>query len=211
MLLRSSSTPILKSWLHQPKDSSPEPDFQVLQRTKSISLTTSLHSQLPIEDPTKKITTHAVQESRLQKPKKSTLKIPHHTNKQDSKIDNNDQEEEEVAKPTSSRIQRLFSSSGLGERVVNEDEKESSGVQTLVMGGGVGDGASGGISGGDGGGRGSGDRDGDGGSDFYGSDSIDGYYQKMIEANPDNALLLGNYAKFLKEVLRNSSFACNSL
>ncbi|PPD84519.1 hypothetical protein GOBAR_DD18528 [Gossypium barbadense] len=33
-----------------------------------------------------------------------------------------------------------------------------------------------------------------------GNDSTDLYYQKMIEANPGNTLLLGNYAKFLKEV-----------
>lgn len=33
-----------------------------------------------------------------------------------------------------------------------------------------------------------------------GGDSTDAYYQKMIEANPNNSLLLANYAKFLKEV-----------
>lgn len=33
-----------------------------------------------------------------------------------------------------------------------------------------------------------------------GSDITETYYQKMIEANPGNPLLLGNYAKFLKEV-----------
>ncbi|KAK5829784.1 Interferon-induced with tetratricopeptide repeats 2 [Gossypium arboreum] len=33
-----------------------------------------------------------------------------------------------------------------------------------------------------------------------GNDSTDLYYQKMIEANPGNTLLLSNYAKFLKEV-----------
>ncbi|KAL4332894.1 hypothetical protein GQ457_07G041090 [Hibiscus cannabinus] len=37
-----------------------------------------------------------------------------------------------------------------------------------------------------------------GGSD--GNDGTDLYYQKMIEANPGNSLLLSNYAKFLKEV-----------
>nr|GMC75001.1 Serine/threonine-protein kinase [Ipomoea batatas] len=35
---------------------------------------------------------------------------------------------------------------------------------------------------------------------WHGHDSTDAYYQKMIEANPGNALLLANYAKFLKEV-----------
>lgn len=33
-----------------------------------------------------------------------------------------------------------------------------------------------------------------------GEDSTNSYYQEMIIANPNNALLLGNYAKFLKEV-----------
>ncbi|KAK8514285.1 hypothetical protein V6N13_063182 [Hibiscus sabdariffa] len=79
---------------------------------------------------------------------------------------------------------QLFSSSGLGD--------SGSVMQTLIMGGGDG---GGGESGGGGG----------GGSGFFessshGSDSTDVYYQKMIEANPGNPLLLGNYAKFLKEI-----------
>lgn len=87
-------------------------------------------------------------------------------------------------------------------------EKKDQVLQTLVVGGGVG--SNGGrICGGGGGGRGSGGGDGGdggGGSGFSegnnnrGSDSTDAYYQKMIEANPGNGLLLGNYAKFLKEV-----------
>lgn len=36
----------------------------------------------------------------------------------------------------------------------------------------------------------------------HGVDEAHAYYQKMIEANPGNALLLGNYAKFLKEVIQ---------
>ncbi|XP_039071775.1 uncharacterized protein LOC120218981 isoform X2 [Hibiscus syriacus] len=42
-----------------------------------------------------------------------------------------------------------------------------------------------------------------GGGGFGGSDVNDGtdlYYRKMIGANPGNSLLLGNYARFLKEV-----------
>lgn len=31
-------------------------------------------------------------------------------------------------------------------------------------------------------------------------ESTDQYYQKMIKHNPGNALLLGNYARYLKEV-----------
>jgi len=43
-----------------------------------------------------------------------------------------------------------------------------------------------------------------GGSGFWdsnnGNDSTDLYYRTMIEANPGNPLLLGNYARYLKEV-----------
>ena len=110
---------------------------------------------------------------------------------------------------SSSSIQRLFSSSGLDESVLDDEGspmgKKDSILQTLVVGGGVG--SNGGrICGG--GGRGSDGGDGGdvGGSGFFGSnnhgsDSTDAYYQTMIEANPGNALLLGNYAKFLKEVI----------
>lgn len=122
------------------------------------------------------------------------------------------EEEERELKPNSvssvSSIQRLFSSSGLGERVVDNEGcavgKKDSVLQTLVVGGGVGS-DGGRICGGDGGGSDGGDGGDDGGSGYFesnnhGSDSTDAYYQKMIEANPGNALLLGNYAKFLKEV-----------
>lgn len=87
-------------------------------------------------------------------------------------------------------------------------ENEERVLQTLVMGDGVG--SNGGrIGSGAGDGRGSGGGDGDdsgGGSGFFdgnnnrGSNSTGTYYEKMIEANPGNGLLLGNYAKFLKEV-----------
>ncbi|XVE52208.1 hypothetical protein DITRI_Ditri02bG0104500 [Diplodiscus trichospermus] len=81
----------------------------------------------------------------------------------------------------------------------------------LAIGGGVGnDGGKiyGGVGGG---GRGSNGGDDGGGSRFFESnnhcsDSTDVYYQKMIEANPGNPLLLGNYAKFLKKVNRSHNF-----
>ncbi|KAJ0751968.1 putative tetratricopeptide-like helical domain superfamily [Helianthus annuus] len=34
----------------------------------------------------------------------------------------------------------------------------------------------------------------------YGGDGMDGFYRSMIEANPSSSLVLGNYAKYLKEV-----------
>ena len=78
--------------------------------------------------------------------------------------------------------------------------KEAKMVQTSVMGGGVR--SNGGCKGG---GRGS-----DGGNrrgwnfnegNNHGRDRLDAYYQNMIEAHPCDALLLGNYGKFLKEVI----------
>ncbi|XP_060191348.1 uncharacterized protein LOC132621166 [Lycium barbarum] len=59
-------------------------------------------------------------------------------------------------------------------------------------------GSGGGGSGSDGGGGpGSGYHDSNSG---YGHESTEAYYKKMIETNPGNALLLANYATFLKEV-----------
>ncbi|GAU22282.1 hypothetical protein TSUD_260820 [Trifolium subterraneum] len=77
------------------------------------------------------------------------------------------------------------------------DVKEAKMVESSMIGGGVN--SNGGCKGG---GRGS---DGGNGRNFnggnsYGRDRIDAYYQNMIEAHPCDALLLGNYAKFLKEV-----------
>lgn len=73
---------------------------------------------------------------------------------------------------------------------------------SVLVGGDIGNGGIGSITGG---GRGGGD-----GSDGYwdsekGSESMDGYYQKMIKEYPEDALLLGNYARFLKEVNRRGS------
>ncbi|KAJ0076462.1 hypothetical protein Patl1_34509 [Pistacia atlantica] len=197
MLLRSSSTPILNSWLpKRSKDSSPEPEFQVLQRTKSVSLSNSPFQWSPQstdDHSTKKLLTASPD---LPKRKKNIF--PPSSKELD--------EEQILQCP---RIQRLFSSSGLGEKLLvnDNDNKEGGGLeedsvlQTMVMGGGMG--SNGGkICGGsrDGAGGG-GDGDG-GGSGFFEnnkSNSTDAYYQKMIEANPGNSLLLGNYAKFLKE------------
>ncbi|KAF5741992.1 PsbD mRNA maturation factor Nac2 chloroplastic [Tripterygium wilfordii] len=39
-----------------------------------------------------------------------------------------------------------------------------------------------------------------GDSSNNGNDSMDAFYQRMIEANPRNGLLLGNYVRFLKEI-----------
>ncbi|KAK3219385.1 hypothetical protein Dsin_013355 [Dipteronia sinensis] len=201
MLLKSSSTPILDSWIPQySRESSPESEFQVLQRTKSLSLSNSLLSP------------QSTSETNLHRDSPKQKNIIRSLNLIPSSPPHSLDHQVEKSEPSCKRLQRLLSSSGLGnKKLVDDDREESGGVdqdgvllQTMVMGGGVGNNG-GKICGGGGGGG--GDGDGGGGSGFnesnnnnHGSDSTDVYYQKMIEANPSNALLLGNYAKFLKEV-----------
>ncbi|KAF8025360.1 hypothetical protein BT93_F2258 [Corymbia citriodora subsp. variegata] len=230
MLLRRSSTPILNSWLPLSRDSSPEHDLQVLHlpRTRSLSLMMPLLTFPPHSDePTKKVKTstrpRALAEIKAQEPpklKKKKIKLPQsHSKVKPTKAPSSsvkNDEDQEGAKPNSrtgpSSTRRLLSSSGLDGALLGGEgcdvvEREGGGLQTLVVGGGMGSGGSSGIyvGGGDVGGRGGSDA-GDGGFGFYennknpGSDGTDAYYRKMIEANPGNALLLGNYAKFLKEV-----------
>lgn len=55
----------------------------------------------------------------------------------------------------------------------------------------------GGGRGGDGSGSGSGS---DNSNGWHGNENTEAYYKKMIETYPTNALLLANYARFLKEV-----------
>jgi len=89
----------------------------------------------------------------------------------------------------------------LGERVQEEESEMDCWVREreggpLAGGGSCGSNGGGGVGGGSNGGNGFGGWD-----SSYGSEgSTDAYYQKMIEANPGNSLLLGNYARFLKEV-----------
>lgn len=64
----------------------------------------------------------------------------------------------------------------------------------------------GGGCGGDGRGKKCGGRDGGDDSEYWDSsnhefDRTNLFYEQMIQANPGNSLLLGNYARFLKEVL----------
>lgn len=198
-MLRSSSTPILNSWLPNSKDcsiSSPEPDFGVLQRTSSISF----HS--PSSNDDHKLSkplnlAHSRIQNDVQKQKqnmgKTIIATPRSLHKQAKQETDGDKELE--SEPKSCWIRRqLFSSSGLGE-TVGDGEDSGAVMQTLVMGGGKGN---------DGGkicGGGSGGSVGGVGSGFFESDSTDVYYQNLVEANPGNPLLLGNYAKFLKEVV----------
>ncbi|GMI91854.1 hypothetical protein like AT1G80130 [Hibiscus trionum] len=161
LMIRSSSTRILNSWL--PDCSSLDPDISILRRSRSLSFNTPSSS---IDDHKHKLC--------IPKPGKREAKplmpTPHSVEHESS----HDQEQD--SEPKSCSVQTLFSSSGLGERVVDDDDDEGSEDGGKICGGG-----------------GSGPFESD-------TDGTDVYYQKMIEANPGNPLLLGNYAKFLKEI-----------
>lgn len=81
----------------------------------------------------------------------------------------------------------MFSTSGL-----DVDDDDECRIHVMVDGTGGGGDGGGKICSGGGGGGDNGD---------YGSDGADVYYRNMIDANPSNSLILGNYAKYLKEVL----------
>ncbi|KAI3463409.1 hypothetical protein Pfo_020072 [Paulownia fortunei] len=188
MLLRSSSTPILNSWLPNSTSgsgSSPESDaLPQLTRTRSVGLTTSFE-----DSPGRSTPTRIVFDSDPKdpvKPKKS-LRLP--ATPKPAKI----QEEREGQE----LVSFFLSSSGLGEAAAEKERIP----QTLVVGGGGGRGVGGGGT--CGGGRGSDDGSGSGSQDpgsWHGRQSTAAYYEMMIEANPGNPILLANYAKFLKEV-----------
>lgn len=81
---------------------------------------------------------------------------------------------------------------------ISETGDADGGFVGVLVGGGVGGSGGricggGGSDGGDDGSFGFGDSN-------HGNESTDLYYQKMIEANPGNSMLLSNYARFLKEV-----------
>ncbi|KAB5551924.1 hypothetical protein DKX38_009235 [Salix brachista] len=197
MLLRSSSTPILNTWIPpQLKEPLPEPEsLHQIQKSRSISLTASSSSSFSSissqdHDSIKRMT-RAFSETDLR-----DLSVP--KRKPNNRILNGisvDEEVEEVEKKVS------FLESGWffeGCEVGVKGESDSGMLEVMVTGGGS---YSGGGKFYGGGGSGFGD---DGGSGFgesnKGIESTDVYYQKMIEANPGNPLLLSNYAKFLKEV-----------
>ncbi|ESQ27041.1 hypothetical protein EUTSA_v10018894mg [Eutrema salsugineum] len=200
MLLRSTSAPILSSWLpqHCTRESSPEPESQLQRRHRSLCLLSS-----------KSIDEHTHGEL-LHKPLSDN-------NKQDSVIESRDNDSKNViprrqrrssldeiprgtaygrkiSDPSSTIfMERLFSSSGLGEKVRDDDHHHHD-LDTLASGGGGGMGSSGGKRC-NGGGVGGSDVDG-GGSE----DATDTYYREIIDLNPGNSLFTANYAKFLKEV-----------
>ncbi|XP_073126887.1 uncharacterized protein [Henckelia pumila] len=197
MLLRSSSMPVLNSWiptssaavLSSPEsDASPSAFPQQLTRARSVCMLPTSFDESPGRC---SLTRPAVDHSDP-KLKKSLRRIG--------------------TAPSPVKIKQemghmLLSSSGLGAAAgeivehgcLTTERKKT--PQTVAVGGGGGGG--GGCKGG-GGMCGGGRRSdyGSGGSDSqdHGSEITDAYYEMMIEANPGNPLLLANYAKFLKEV-----------
>jgi len=197
MLLRSSSAPILTSLVLYSRDSSPEPEniFQLPKTTSALSL-----SQILVEIDLKN-SRSPMRKNRVPLGNQHSIKI-----KERDEVKSPQQKTHMKSQPS---IQEMFSSLDLDKGVMDHEEESCGGekdgtLQTSVMGGGMG--CEGGwICGGcNGSGRGSNGGHGRGwnfheGND-RGRDRTDAYYQNMIEANPGDALLLGNYAKFLKEV-----------
>lgn len=226
MLLRSSSTPILNTLLPISKDSSPEHDLvPSLKKSRSIShhpppisLTASFNSPSSGDELTV-ITSNKLQRALsendlwdLALPPAVSKKKPFSQNSIGlSTISVEEGDEERGLDSILSSL--LFSSSRLDESVgitegcfVVDDGTKDMSSATQFSGDGSGSGKGGAIGGG-GGGGGSDGGDGDGGFGFsdsnHGNNSTDAYYQKMICADPGNALLLANYARFLKEVRGN--------
>ncbi|XP_010521503.1 PREDICTED: uncharacterized protein LOC104800407 [Tarenaya hassleriana] len=190
MLMRSSSAPILDSWLphHQcftsREPSSPEAESQLHKRTKS---SVSMYTSNFMDDNTRKLIHYELNVHRDRTKPRNTATILRTTprmSKPISEDEDSEEEEEPRVKTSTFSVERLLSNSGLGEKVVEEDSIEDGGS------------GGGGMGRDDGGGNTTNGRDG-GGGEFFESEA---YYRVMIEMNPGNSLFLGNYAKFLKEV-----------
>lgn len=161
-----------------------------IPRRRSISMTISSSALSPKGEDVSQRMTRALSETDLRDYSAVSKKKPPLAVKSGEISKTTTLVEEVEGEETS--LDRLLSSSGLDEeREIGARDGEF--VCTSVDGG-IG-GVGGRICGGGGGGGGGSD-----GGDGDGNDSTDVYYRKMIEVNPNNALFLGNYAKFLKEV-----------
>ncbi|KAL4325537.1 hypothetical protein GQ457_11G017690 [Hibiscus cannabinus] len=178
MLLRSASTPLLNSWIPHSKEASPEPDSSpMISRTRGVLFRVSCSSTVSVgsSDDSSRRMTRAVSEADLRM----------------------------TGSPVVPKMGKAKQNRGiLNEIFVEEEEeaeKEETGFQwrrtaSLAVE------EECGIGGGDGGGSDTGDNDWSSWDSNNGNDGTNLYYQKMIEANPGNSLLLSNYARFLKEV-----------
>ncbi|XVE71457.1 hypothetical protein DITRI_Ditri10aG0152200 [Diplodiscus trichospermus] len=186
MLLRSASTPIPNSWISQTKEPSPEPEFsRRISRTRIVSFPVSCSSSVSMgsSDDSNRRMKRTVSETDLRDlvvPKMRT------SNKNNGMLNGISVDEEEEVNKEEAGFQWW--------------RTESPGVEEeCSMGGSGGKNCDGGRGGG-GGCSSGGDKEWGYGDSNNGNDSTDLYYQKMIEANPGNSLMLSNYAGFLKEV-----------
>ncbi|XP_027331310.1 uncharacterized protein LOC113846831 [Abrus precatorius] len=189
MLLRSSSTPILNSYIphSNSKDSPHEPEIlHRIPRTRSVTLSASSSSLSPIDASPNRMT-RALSET--------DLSARHKRKPLSRRIFEEDEESVASAVGFRSRTasfgSALFSFSELDEGEDGVGLMDDAAARVLVEGGG-------------GGGAGGWDNSDGGGSGYWdsnpGNDSTDLYYRTMIEANPGNPLFLSNYARYLKEV-----------
>ncbi|WCJ30050.1 Tetratricopeptide repeat (TPR)-like superfamily protein [Euphorbia peplus] len=173
MLLRTASAPLLNSWIPHSLESSPE-IFHHIPKPRSLTLSASSSS----DDSINKIT-RAFSDTDLRE-----VSVPKRKPFNDFMDRITLHEEEE-------NTESVLYGLDLGSTLLNQEyDVENKGKNGEIL---VGGGGGGKMWGGGGGNGGS-----DGGDN--GKDSTEIYYQKMIEANPGNSLLLSNYAKFLKEV-----------
>ncbi|OMO57776.1 Tetratricopeptide-like helical [Corchorus olitorius] len=188
MLLRSASTPLLNSRIPHSKEASPEPEFlHQISRSRSVMFTITCSSSMSVgsSDESSRRMTKALSETDLRELMFPKLKTVNKNNGILGGICVEEEQEVEVEKEDAEL--EWWKAASLG------------GVEE---GCGIGFGGGNFCGGGGGGGGGS-----DGGDNEWGywdsnngNDSTESYYQKMIEANPGNPLLLSNYARFLKEV-----------
>ncbi|KAE8732792.1 equilibrative nucleoside transporter family protein [Hibiscus syriacus] len=186
MLLRSASSPLLNSWAPHSKEPSQEHELPYqISRTRTVSFTVSC-SVRSSDDLTRKMK-RAVSETDL-----SDLVVPMMKagNKGSGILNGVCVEEEEEVEKEEAGFEWLRAAS-LG---VEEECGIGDGGGKICSGG----------RGGCGGGSDGGDNEWGYWDPNNGNDITDSYYQKMIQANPGNSLLLGNYARFLQEVRGDS-------
>ncbi|XP_022960832.1 uncharacterized protein LOC111461520 isoform X2 [Cucurbita moschata] len=190
MLLRSASTPLLNSWLHHSRDSSVETEIvHHIPKSRSIVFSGSPSCLSPIIDDSPRRITRALSETDLRDLSVSRTKPFSRTLSGFSEL----AEETDAVGFSPSEMTSLSCGS------ISETGDGDGRFVNVLVGGGVG--ASGGSIHGGGGGSDGGDDGSFGfGDSNHGNESTDLYYQKMIEANPGNSMLLSNYARFLKEV-----------
>ncbi|PON58453.1 Tetratricopeptide-like helical domain containing protein [Parasponia andersonii] len=176
--------------------SSPELDLGIRPppTIRSFSVALSLNMSFPVANSTKKCKSVHVSPQKKKGTCQSSLTSPAVG------------EEEEVGEancPTFPEMAALLIRPKTRTGMAVEEGVSAAVEEKIGLGILIGDGYGGGGGGGEGrgGGGGGGDDDGGGGDEqFWGRESLDGYYKKMIRRYPEDALLLGNYARFLKEV-----------